>query len=197
MHHSAVSRTKNPDQFVANNEYHRKKWNFKSSLGYYLGYNYEISAAGMVRQARQEGEQTAAVYQQNMNNGQAVHICLDGNFDIELPTLEQEKSLKELLIKLKAKYPDAQIAYHRQFANKTCPGRLIPDNWANNLILNNTMIVDQERLIRIYQMLLFRNPDLGAKGYIGQDEEKVINEILQSKERQWLVEIFQMVQSKP
>lgn len=97
IHHSAVSHDRNPDQFDANNKYHKAQWNFKSSLGFYLGYNYEIARSGLKRQARQDGERTAACYQNNMNSGQCIHVCLDGNFDIEKPEPEQIYALRDLL----------------------------------------------------------------------------------------------------
>lgn len=137
IHHTGVSRDKNPDQFEATNNYHKAKWNFKSSLGYYAGYHYEIAADGTIRQARSDNEAGAHTIGHNFDS---IGISLDGNFDIEMPTPDQEKSLKELLLKLKAKYPAAKIAFHRQFANKTCPGKLIPDDWANNLIQNSMEI---------------------------------------------------------
>ena len=31
------------------NEYHRQKWDFKSSLGYYIGYHYFIEKDGTVK----------------------------------------------------------------------------------------------------------------------------------------------------
>jgi hypothetical protein len=80
IHHSAVSHERNADQFKANNEYHRAKWNFKSSLGFFLGYNYEIAANGKLRQARTDGEQTAACYQKNMNSGQWQRKFYKGNY---------------------------------------------------------------------------------------------------------------------
>lgn len=131
LHHSSVSYDKNPNQFEANNRYH-KKWNFKSSLGYYLGYNYEISKDGITRQARRDGERTAACYQQGMNNGKAIHICLDGNFSIQLPTIQQKNSLIKLLEELELKYPDAKIIHHRDIKNTQCPGSLISKDWLKN-----------------------------------------------------------------
>ena len=139
LHHSAVSYEKNPNQFEANNRVH-KKWGVKSSLGYWLGYNYEISMDGITRQARREGERTVACWQQGMNNGKAIHICLDGNFSIQAPTLQQEKSLTKLLKELKLKYPDAEILHHKNIANTQCPGNFIPKSWHKDLpIKNNTM----------------------------------------------------------
>ncbi len=124
IHHSAVSYDKNADQFDANNKYHQAQWNFKSSLGFYLGYNYEISKKGKVRQARQDGEETAACYQNGMNDGRCIHICLDGNFDSEKATPEQIYALRDLLKKLVEKYKIVKenIVFHRDYATKTCPG---------------------------------------------------------------------------
>jgi N-acetylmuramoyl-L-alanine amidase len=149
VHHSAVSHEKNPDQFAANNEYHKAKWNFKSSLGFYLGYNYEINKAGLVRQARADGEPTAACYQSmayrgvlprltgNMNDGRCIHICLDGNFDIEKPAPEQIYALRDLLRKLAKKYgiPKGNVYFHRNYAVKTCPGNNMELDWIRNLIV--------------------------------------------------------------
>lgn len=135
IHHTAVSYKFNPDQFEANNSYHKNKWNFKSSLGFYLGYNYEISSNGFKRQARKDGETTAACYQKNMNDGRCVHIALDGNFDIEKPTNFEIYALRDLLKLMRKKYniPSNQIYFHRQFAVKSCPGKLMNLNFIRSL----------------------------------------------------------------
>ena len=124
LHHSAVSHAKNKDQFKANNRYHMSKWFFKSSLGYFLGYNYEISSKGKIYHARADGETTAACPQGNMNDGRAVHICLDGNFNTEKPTDKQIYALRDLLRKLVTTYKIERnnIVYHKDFGNTACPG---------------------------------------------------------------------------
>jgi len=146
LHHSAVSYSKNSDQFKANNKYHQAKWNFKSSLGYYLGYNYEISKKGKVRQARMDGERTAACYQQNMNNGQCIHICIDGNFDQEKPQPKQIYALRDLLRKLSNKYgiSHKNIVFHNQFANKTCPGKNVDLTFVRSLI--NPLVLKEKKI---------------------------------------------------
>jgi len=135
IHHSAVSYQKNSDQFNANNNYHKSLWNFKSSLGYYLGYNYEIAKNGRVRQARADGESTAACYQMNMNDGRCIHICLDGNFDIEKPQSSQIYALRDLLKKLCKKYliKKEDIFFHNDFAAKSCPGANLDKIFIQNL----------------------------------------------------------------
>ena len=141
LHHSAVSHQKNSDQFKANNNYHKAKWNFKSALGYYLGYNYEISAKGRVRQARKNGEQTAACYQNQMNNGKCIHVCLDGNFDIEKPKPAQIFALRDLLKKLVKEHSinKDNIVFHRNYANKTCPGKNLDINFIRSLVSPNVI----------------------------------------------------------
>lgn len=124
IHHSAVSYDKNPDQFEANNNYHKAQWNFKSSLGFYLGYNYEIAKNGKVRQARADGESTAACYQQDMNDGRCIHICLDGHFDNEKPQPAQVFALRDLVRDLAKKHniKNENLVFHRDYAPKSCPG---------------------------------------------------------------------------
>ncbi len=163
VHHTAVSYLKNPDQWEATNNYHKKKFkpyeknwaDYKSSLGFYNGYNFEIAMNGKTRQARKIGETTAAVYQQRLNSGIAVHIVLDGAFDTELPTKNHERALRDLLIKLLSLCKNVkEISYHRDFAVKTCPGRLIADDWAKNLIANNKcMFIKKENDYKVYALI--------------------------------------------
>lgn len=120
LHHSAVSREKNAHQFDAINNYHKSKgWGM-------IGYHYLIEPDGQIREGRPEDMTGAHCIGHNEDS---LGICLTGNFDIELPTKEQEISLVELLKKLKEKYPKAEIKHHREFANKTCPGKLLNSNW--------------------------------------------------------------------
>ncbi|MCX6795795.1 MAG: peptidoglycan recognition family protein [Candidatus Falkowbacteria bacterium] len=139
IHHSAVSYMANADQFEANNNYHKAQWNFKSSMGFYLGYNYEIAKSGFIKQARQEGEQTAACYQENMNNGQCIHVCLDGNFDIEKPAPEQIYALRDLLRGLVKKYgiKKDNIVFHSAYAQKSCPGKNVDLLFVRSLVSSN------------------------------------------------------------
>lgn len=136
IHHTATSYKFNPDQFEANNSYHKNKWNFKSSLGFYLGYNYEISSNGFRCQARKDGEVTAACYQKNMNDGRCVHIALDGNFDIEKPTNFEIYALRDLLKLLSTRYniPSNQLFFHKQFSQTACPGKYMDLKFIRRLI---------------------------------------------------------------
>ena len=131
IHHTAVSYDKNPDQWSATNNYHQQKWNIISSLGFYGGYNYEIAKNGSVKQFREDGAVTVAQYQKNLNDGRAISICLDGNFDVELPTPEQASTLARMLQEKMDQYGilAENIFCHRAVATyKSCPGKLLPDD---------------------------------------------------------------------
>lgn len=90
-----------------------------------------MSSYGGIHQFRADGAVTAAQYQQSMNDGRAISICLDGNFDEELPTDAQRKTTAAL-IQEKAKFyniPLKNIRCHRSVATyKSCPGILLPDD---------------------------------------------------------------------
>ena len=136
IHHSGVSYNANSDQFKASNSYHKSLGFPKSSLGYYVGYNYEIAKNGRVRQSRLPGEVTAACYQEGMNSGKCVHICLDGNFnkdqDGELAEF-QVYALRDLIRDLILKHDIKEIYFHRDFANKDCPGNNLDKAWIKKL----------------------------------------------------------------
>lgn len=143
IHHSAVSREKNPEQFNAINNYHKRKgWGM-------IGYHFLIEPNGRIRAGRLESQSGAHCIGHNHDS---LGICLTGNFDVEKPITEQEESLRFMLVHLLKKYPEAQIKYHRDFANKTCPGKMIADNWAKNLINNNntSIIIKKENEPMLY-----------------------------------------------
>jgi len=145
IHHSASLRSGNSKQLSAINNYHyQKDWGNKtgivrckaSSLGYYVQYHYLIEPSGEIIQTAKENE---IRWHAGDYNATSLGICLTGNFDVETPTGEQERQLRALLLELVKRYPNAKIRYHREVAPKSCPGNLIPDDWAINLIKNKTM----------------------------------------------------------
>lgn len=95
------------------NEAHRERWNFKSSLGYYGGYNFYFQADGTRKQFRAIGEETAA---QLGHNFDTLSYCCAGNFvelngvRIESPTEAQKKAVVKFLDQLYRKdYTDIAI----------------------------------------------------------------------------------------
>lgn len=157
IHHSSVSHDKNSDQFEANNRTHKGRWQVISSLGFYLGYNYEIAKSGKIRQARMDGERTVACYQENMNNGQCIHICLDGNFEIEKPASTQIFALRDLLKKLVQKYEIQKdnIVFHKDYSSTVCPGKNMDIDFIRSLV--ETVKVetsDKDKLIKLLEEVL-------------------------------------------
>jgi len=103
------------------------------SLGWEdIGYHYFIDKTGKVTAGRAENYHGAHTKGYNQKS---IGICLAGNFDATLPTKEQEKALKILLQELQEKYifTTDEIYPHREFANKTCYGRRLADDWARKL----------------------------------------------------------------
>ncbi len=123
VHHTAVSREKNSEQFKAVRGYHlRKGWGD-------IGYHYFIEPTGEVKKGRAENVAGAHTKQKLMNY-RSLGIALAGNFDIEDPTPEQLKSLAKLIKKLRAKYNLSveKVVPHRYYASyKSCPGTRFTD----------------------------------------------------------------------
>lgn len=113
--------------FAGVNEYHRQLDFPKSSMGFYCGYQYYIDLQGVVSQARKDDEMGAHTI--GMND-KSIGICLMGNYDIARPTAPQLASLKSLVLKKMTEWaiPPNNIAGHRKYANKSCPGRLLSDS---------------------------------------------------------------------
>jgi len=157
IHHEAGN-----NGFESVNEYHRQKWNFKSSLGYYIAYQYYIDKSGRIYQGRADTDE--GIHCKSMNKS-SIGICLQGNFSQELPTENQKRALEVLMSELCNKYsiPLKRIVPHRFFRNTECYGKLITDNWARDLIdstenvrieLLKKQIGIIEQLIKVYVKLL-------------------------------------------
>lgn len=134
IHHSAVSRSVQPYQFIAINNYHKKEFGMKSSLGFWGGYQYLIEPNGKIMQYRKDDEEGAHTVKHNQN---CIGICLAGNFDIEFPTIPQLTSLKNLLVNKMNEWgvKIENVREHRDLQkNRTCPGRFIPKNFGQSLV---------------------------------------------------------------
>jgi hypothetical protein len=114
-----------------------------------IGYNWYIEKSGAVKQGRDEKKEGAHTVGYN---NQSIGICLAGNFDATLPTKEQEKSLAGLIASLRAKYTISaeNVVPHRKFANKTCYGKKLAEDWARKLIfINEPQKPIKERLLAV------------------------------------------------
>ncbi len=106
--------------FYTVNSYHKKKYNMRSSLGWYAGYTYFIDNSGKVFQARKEGETGA--HKKGWNE-RSIGICLRGNLDKRKMTNQQAKSLRELLLAIKGRHKIENIYGHRELSATICPGK--------------------------------------------------------------------------
>ncbi len=114
-------------------ELHKQRFNFKSTLGFWTGYQYVIEKNGKVYQARRDDEEGAHTVGRNKDS---IGIMLCGNFDATLPTQAQIDALKGLIRQKLAQYnlsPD-KVVPHRKFASKTCFGRKLQDTWGQDLV---------------------------------------------------------------
>jgi hypothetical protein len=119
---------------------HKARFDFISTLGFYVGYHYFIEKNGAVLQARADSEEGAHCIGYNT---QSLGICMAGNFDATMPTEAQVASLKELLKRKMKEYniPLENIVPHRKFAQKTCYGRNLADDWAQLLVVEKEEVV--------------------------------------------------------
>lgn len=89
-----------------------------------IGYHYVVYRDGSVHSGRPEGEIGAHC---TGHNACSIGICYigglaaDGKTAKDTRTPEQRKALLMLLRRLRAKYPNAKIHGHRDFAAKACP----------------------------------------------------------------------------
>ena len=120
IHHTATNR--DTTTFEAVNNYHKRLWNWKSKLGYYIGYQYFITADGELYQGRAENEAGAHCVGWNNNS---IGVCLTGNFEIEQPTVAQLETLKDLLDCLRDRWRIdlKNIFGHKEKRATLCPGK--------------------------------------------------------------------------
>jgi len=111
------------------NNHHKNKWGFRSSLGYYIGYQYWIGYCGKVKQARRDNEEGAHTVGNTPQyyNRCSIGICLQGDTNKRKPNPDQLKSLKELIDKKKKEYniPNNRIYGHRRVSRTSCPGNFL------------------------------------------------------------------------
>ena len=126
LHHEG-----NSNGFDIVNEYHHQKWNFKSSLGFYIGYQIYISLDGTIHRGRTDQEDGAHTL--GGWNQKSIGICLQGNTDISTPTEEQTTALEKLIKEKMALYAisNNQLYCHGDLWPTTCPGKNLR-NWLVN-----------------------------------------------------------------
>jgi N-acetylmuramoyl-L-alanine amidase len=119
---------------------HKSRGFPRSSLGYYVGYQYFIYKDGIVKKCREDteiGAHTNQIVNGKSMNAQSIGICLAGNFDTTLPTEAQKQALARLLKEKMVLWsiPVSNIYPHRHYATyKSCYGDLLSDTWARELV---------------------------------------------------------------
>ena len=157
VHHSAVSRLKNTRQFAAIKSYHiTQGWGD-------IGYHWLIEPNGYKACGRADNHEGA--HTKSMNH-RSIGICLAGNFDEELPTIEQIDALSELIADYRL-----PVRFHREYANKTCPGKLFKENMIKYFEMTELQIACIEAAIRANSAAWH-----ALKGGDHQDEQKKLSE---------------------
>jgi N-acetylmuramoyl-L-alanine amidase len=100
-----------------------REWHVKNNGWKDIGYHYVIYRDGSIHTGRPVEQIGAHCAGYNANS---IGICYIGgvtsnNKPKDTRTEAQKQSLVKLLKELKAKYPNATIHGHREFANKACP----------------------------------------------------------------------------
>lgn len=124
LHNTAVSRAVQPLQFNAVNNHHKGKWNMRSELGEYMGYNFFCEPTGKRTQARKIGEETIAQIGNNCDIPSRcgmVSYCMAGYFRDEKPTQFQVDDFISFIREVQTRYPDVVLKQHKDvYPSRTC-----------------------------------------------------------------------------
>lgn len=108
------------------------------------GYHYIIEANGNIRQLADEAQITNGVAGYNSHS---IHVSYIGGIDKsgkpkDTRTTSQLDAMKQLVISLKRKYPDAEVLGHRDFpaVKKACPSFDVAD-WLKREGIYNTFTI--------------------------------------------------------
>ncbi|MEK7578683.1 MAG: peptidoglycan recognition family protein [Patescibacteria group bacterium] len=125
-HHSADPSTGHQADKI--NQDHKKKWNYKSILGYYGGYHILIETDGTIFRYRADNEIGAHDMGENINS---LGVALAGNFNLTHPTREQEISFVKVIRDWISKYNITmeRVDPHRMDDATDCPGKLLLNSW--------------------------------------------------------------------
>jgi len=110
------------------NIYHRRKWGFKSSLGFYIGYTDFIDFDGRIYKGRADNEESAHCREKARPgywNKNSIGPCLRG--DGTNHTEKQLEALKGYLDRKRIRYgiPYIEVYGHKDIKPTDCPGERI------------------------------------------------------------------------
>lgn len=101
-----------------------RDWHVNGNHWKDIGYHYIVELDGSIHKGRDESITGAHC---SGHNADSIGVCYvggvakDGKTPKDTRTEAQKQSLLKLLKELKAKYPNATIHGHREFAAKVCP----------------------------------------------------------------------------
>ena len=112
--------------FEGVNRHHKELWGFRSSLGFYVGYQYWIDRLGVISQARADNEEGA--HTKGMNK-LSIGVCLMGDGTKADFTIAQYNSLFILFNRLGQKYNILKSEFygHKNFNPTICPSDRLYD----------------------------------------------------------------------
>ena len=120
IHHTSSNRDNTSVQDI--DSWHKERWpNFKSSLGWFVGYGYVIFGNGDIHQTREDDEEQAHT---KGWNSKSIGICLTGDFRYWEVSPKQKVALKVLLNRLRESYRRTlkNVLVHGEIARTECPG---------------------------------------------------------------------------
>ena len=99
------------------------EWHLAKGWKNGVGYHYIIRRDGNIEKGRPDEMVGAHCLNHNKHS---IGICYEGGLDADgnpadTRTEAQKKSMRNLLVELKKKHPNALIVSHNEFSNKACP----------------------------------------------------------------------------
>lgn len=122
IHHSASLRDQT--SYADVNGWHKSRNFPKSEIGSYVGYHYLILGDGTLHRARNDHEMGAHAKDDGMNY-KSIGICLTGDFELELPSEAQLRTLKDMLLSLTLLYgiKSENVFAHSKVSETLCCGK--------------------------------------------------------------------------
>ena len=111
--------------------------------------HYLINADGVVEKRLAETEQGL--------HRASIGVCIEGNFELAVPSAAQLAALRGLLLDIKLRYPALQLGAHRQVRGEqcTCPGKRFPMRelraWSEHGLLEQRDIALEALIERQYR----------------------------------------------
>lgn len=135
IHHSASNGSKdNIKTLEAINEHHSMKLHPKANnYGYHIAYHFIIFKDGQVIKTRplKEIGYQAGHWETNCTS---IGICLIGNFEEDIPTEDQLRSLKALFAEYMQGLKISKVLAHREVKPTACPGKNFSDDMIKALL---------------------------------------------------------------